>query len=98
MRGPTEMELRVAKSICLTGRRPNCYMDDNLGCFCGYFAERVESARAAIRAMYEPDDSMLTAYMAALEQPACPKKEPWHNAKMRRRWRAMIDAASPEGD
>lgn len=55
----------------------------------------LRQVRAVIRSLFEPDETMLAAYMAALEQPANPDKEPWHKAKMRKRWRAMIDAASP---
>lgn len=51
--------------------------------------------RTFAAAMREPDDEMLDAYMNALEQPANPDKEPWHKAKMRKRWRAMMDRAFP---
>ncbi len=55
----------------------------------------VALARAAIRAMREPTEEMVAAYMSALEHRADPKKEPWHKVKMMKRWKAMIDAASP---
>lgn len=51
--------------------------------------------RYAIRAMYEPTPEMIEAYMNSLENPAGGRKEPWHRAKMLKRWHAMIDAASP---
>ena len=79
-RDPTEMELRVAKAA------NDAFMEDS---FDGYPADSIDRAlwlqvaRAAIRAMYEPNETMLAAYMNALD------------AKMRRRWRAMVDAASP---
>jgi hypothetical protein len=95
----TLMEMRVARAVLdletLWHRLQNEGKHEELKARFPTTSLAIETARVAIRAMYEPDDSMLKAYMGALEQPANEHKEPWHKAKMRKRWRAMIDAASP---
>ncbi len=87
MREPTEMELRVTQAICCAdsasrGEPGECAYPE---CGC---ADIPGMARAAIRAMREPTESMTDTGMgyAGNDDILC---------AVGIAWRAMIDAASP---
>lgn len=97
-REPTEMELRVAKAL---------YDGRNLGAECVqaialpswkdtpsiYRTPWILKARAAIRAMHEPTENMLTAAVEVAIDHYAGDGLYLHTDKQT--WCAMIDAASP---
>ena len=93
MREPTEMELRVAKAIIDSGIRGDLADDE----------WTLLAARAAIRAMREPTNIMVNLgyrhkYVID-DMVAHPDVVGWHeHRELAERYRAMTDAASPEGD
>ena len=86
-RAPTEMELRVAKAL-----------DDVIdGWYDAQSINTVDLARAAIRAMREPNDMMLQAQSDTMEHHYFGDGVYDQTEEVRAEaYRAMIDAASPE--
>ena len=92
MREPTEMELRVARAIADTTPLMLSAMPIGLrGRFCA------DAARAAIRAMREPNDMMLQAQSDTMEHHYFGDGVYDQTEEVRAEaYRAMIDAASPQ--
>ena len=94
----TTMVERVARAICIK----NDYEPD--GDYMGVPAWTlfVDSARAAIEAMREPNDRMIGAYVSCIRGSARGRETAnkdvrgMHAGKARVRWSAMIDAALAE--
>lgn len=89
MSEPTEMELRVARAIFAA-------VAEDFDKLSGFVRmDALSQARAAIRAMREPTEEMVTAGFVAGNEADDPYGPGNHAVTAAPVWQAMIDAASP---